>query len=72
MSHTNEIEAFRMFHRRVSAVQLDECRIGAARRTAPVAVMRLARFDTARASELMFCARDRPVTLRANGSGALG
>ena len=28
MSHTNEIEALRMFHRRVSAVQLDECRIG--------------------------------------------
>ena len=28
MSHTNEIEAFRMFHRRVSAVQLNECRIG--------------------------------------------
>jgi hypothetical protein len=31
VSHTNEIEAFRMFHRRVSAVQLDECRIGVTR-----------------------------------------
>ena len=37
MSHTNEIEAFRMFHRRVSAVQLDECRIGDLRSTVHLA-----------------------------------